>query len=349
MLGRVQTDPAVRPRSVPVRRLLRRIGAASLVPIAAASLVGIDPATFGLSTTPIVLHAISFRGPLGLGLTAAGTVGLLTGLIPPRVRPWRRLIAGGLVLACGLANLGVVAGRGWAGPTSTARADLVVVSSNTLGGAASPRQLADLIAAEMTNADAAMVSLPETPAALAQQTADLLAAAGHRFQVFNTTEPGQEFGSTSLLISDQLGPYRQVPAPSVLLGAVLALPVDGHGPTLAAVHPGAPVPGVGYPQWTQYVSRAVGVCRDHPGSIVAGDFNTTVDHRMLRELGPCFDAATRAGRGGEGTWPSNLPAPLAAPIDHVLLNGNGFTVLGTRTERIGGSDHRALIARLRLS
>jgi len=41
---------------------------------------------------------------------------------------------------------------------------------------------------------------------------------------------------------------------------------------------------------------------------------------MMRDLAPCFDAAVAAGRGAEGTWPSHFPAPLAAPIDHVLVN-----------------------------
>ncbi len=191
-----------------------------------------------------------------------------------------------------------------------------------------------------------MVSLPETSSAQAQQCADLLAAGGHWFQVFSTSEGPRDSDSTSLLVSQELGDYRQLPSPKMLLGAVLAVPVGGRGPTLAAVHPGAPVPTVGYAQWTSDVTTAVDLCRGHEDSVVAGDFNTTIDHAMMHDLTPCIDAAVAAGRGAEGTWPAHFPAPLAAPIDHVLING-GYSVLGTRTERVGGSDHRAVIARLR--
>lgn len=111
-------------------------------------------------------------------------------------------------------------------------------------------------------------------------------------------------------------------------------------------HPGAPVPLVGYSQWVNYVTSAVDICREHADSVLAGEFNTTIDHQMMYSLTPRFDPTVAAGRGAEGTWPAHFPTPLAAPIDHVLVNG-GYSVLGTRTQRVGASDHRAVIARLR--
>ena len=41
-----------------------------------------------------------------------------------------------------------------------------------------------------------------------------------------------------------------------------------------------------------------------------------------------------------------LPALLATPIDHVLIRPDRWSVLGTRTYRVGASDHRAVVARL---
>ena len=107
------------------------------------------------------------------------------------------------------------------------------------------------------------------------------------------------------------------------------------------------MPAVGFARWRSDVATAVGISRAHRNSVVAGDFNTTVDHEMMRHLAPSVDAATVVGRGAEGTWPARFPAPLAAPIDHVLVNG-GMTVLGSRTLRVGRSDHRAVVVRLRL-
>lgn len=333
--------PGVRPRE---RRLL---GAAALVPIVTGAVVELAPARFRLSTTPLVLHAVSFRGPLALALSASGVISFLTvRLGRSTVRPWRRITLTAALLSTGIGHAGVLLRRGWATPALPGHADLVVVSLNTLAGAATPEQVAALVTTEMSGANAAMVALPETTATLAKECAELLAEQGFRFQVFSTSEGPRESDSTSLLVSERMGIYRQLPSPKMLLGAVVAVPANGSGPTFAAVHPGAPVPSVGYPQWRDYVTSAVDICRHHEDSVVAGDFNTTIDHAMMRDLAPCFDAAVAAGRGAEGTWPSHFPAPLAAPIDHVLVNG-GYSVLGTRTERVGASDHRAVIARLR--
>ena len=321
----------------------RRISLRSVLPLAALVGVGVRPDRLGLSTTPYVLHALSFRGPLALLFAATG-LGTLRSAVR---RPGRtRSIAGTSLVLAALGQATIVVRRGWARRPVAGRADLVVVSLNTLGGAATPEQVAELVGVELRGADSAMVSLPETPAVDAARIADLLAAAGHPFQTFSTTEGPRRFDTTSLLLSENLGPYQQVPAPLMLLGAVRAIPRSGSGPTFGAVHPGAPVAAVGYPEWATYVSRAVELCRAQPDSVVAGDFNATIDHGPLRHLEPCFDAAVRAGRGAEGTWPASFPAPLAAPIDHILVNGD-YDVLGTRTVRVGDSDHRAVIARLR--
>ena len=315
---------------------------------AAAGIVAVDPARFGLSTIPIVLHAISFRLPTAIALGTAGLAALLLG---PRSRVrtgsgWLSAL-GGVLVAGGVAQAGVLGRRGFAGRPEPGRADLVVVSLNTLGGAATPEQVAALVVGELAGADAAMVALPETPGELARDIADLLAAQGHSFQIFSTTSGPRPLDTTSLLVSAELGSYAQVPAPVLLLGAAMAAPVDGRGPTLAAVHPGAPTARVGYRTWRSDVDKAVGIARRTADSIVAGDFNATVDHAMLRHLAPCADAATLAGRGAEGTWPAHFPAALAAPIDHVLVNGD-FRVLGTRAVQVGASDHRAVIVRLLL-
>lgn len=331
-------------RAAASRPRWRAVGSALLVPTVAGAVVELDPERFGLSTTPVVLHALSFRGLLAVGPIAAGSASLLATSGSRARRPWRRAALGMVMLATGLAQGLILARRGWAKPPQSGRADLVVVSLNTLGGAATPRQVAALVAAELVDAAAAVVALPETGGELAEHTAAILAESGHEFQVF-ASPAGRPTGATSLLVHRNLGLYRQLPEPKMALGAVLAQPVEGSGPTLAAVHPSAPMSLAGLSRWRSEVHEAVLLARRHPVSVVAGDFNTTVDHRMMRDLRPAVDAATRAGRGAEGTWPAHFPAVLATPIDHVLVNGP-FRVLGTRTMRVGGSDHRALIARL---
>jgi endonuclease/exonuclease/phosphatase (EEP) superfamily protein YafD len=75
--------------------------------------------------------------------------------------------------------------------------------------------------------------------------------------------------------------------------------------------------------------------------LIAGDFNATLDHRPVRNLlGAGFsDAARSANSGWQPTWAALFT------IDHVLFS-DGFGVIATRTARVAGSDHRAVVAEL---
>ena len=299
------------------------------------------PAGFGLSTTPGFLHLVSFRGPVAAaGLVAAAVAALF---LNPWHRPsfWRTL-AVALVLVVGAGNAGIVLARGWAGSPLAGPTDLVVVSYNTEVGASTAEDIAELVQAR----GASMVSLPETSAATASRVAELMAAQGRGFQVFSTQESRDDTSSTSLLVADSLGQYAVTATPSTVLGTVRAEPVGHDGPTLVAVHTGAPVPAIGYHRWAAAVTTGVAQARDSENAVVAGDFNSTMDHAPMRDLGDYVDAASMVGRGAEGTWPSTFPVLAASPIDHVLVDPTHYRVLSTQTVVAGGSDHRALIVRL---
>lgn len=77
------------------------------------------------------------------------------------------------------------------------------------------------------------------------------------------------------------------------------------------------------------------------GAIVAGDVNATVDHRLLRAVG------RSAGPVGVATWPTRLPRWAGIRIDHVLLP-DGVRCTGASVHDVPGSDHRAVLARLRI-
>jgi endonuclease/exonuclease/phosphatase (EEP) superfamily protein YafD len=84
--------------------------------------------------------------------------------------------------------------------------------------------------------------------------------------------------------------------------------------------------------------------------ILAGDFNATLDHTPFRQLlsRGYVDAASQAGNGLSFTWgprPGRRPALLA--IDHVLASPR-CAVVTTSAHRLGGTDHSALYAELRL-
>jgi endonuclease/exonuclease/phosphatase family metal-dependent hydrolase len=81
--------------------------------------------------------------------------------------------------------------------------------------------------------------------------------------------------------------------------------------------------------------------------LLLGDFNATVDQPTMRDLlaDGYVDAAGAVGRGWVMTWRSTLTPPLA--IDHVLVDED-TRVLDVDVHGVGASDHRAVVATLRL-
>jgi endonuclease/exonuclease/phosphatase (EEP) superfamily protein YafD len=82
--------------------------------------------------------------------------------------------------------------------------------------------------------------------------------------------------------------------------------------------------------------------------VVAGDFNATRDIREFRRLlrGGYRDAAEQAGAGLTRTHPADIWLPPVFAVDHILTRG--CAAAAVRTVAIKGSDHRALVADLRL-
>jgi endonuclease/exonuclease/phosphatase (EEP) superfamily protein YafD len=82
--------------------------------------------------------------------------------------------------------------------------------------------------------------------------------------------------------------------------------------------------------------------------IVAGDLNATPDVLEFRRLlrNGYHDAAEQAGAGLTRTHPADIVIPPVFAVDHILLRGG--TATSVRTVAMKGSDHRALIADIRV-
>lgn len=292
-----------------------------------------------------IAQVVSFRAVLGSGTLA---LALLLAAVP-----WtrRRLLPLAVVLAVGATGqAGVLlwrsvplpgAGTSAAGPTGSGGRDVVVLSFNTLD-VVPAAVLADLVDAQ----DADVVVLPETSAATAQAVAARLAAHGRPMQVLTAPGEVRTIAGTALLVSPGVGRYPEADALPTRLGSLRAEPVD-EGPVLVAAHPMAPIRRSAMPTWRQETALVAQECAATPGAIVAGDLNATLDHPGLRALGPCVDAARAAGAGARGTWPAGVPTLLAAPIDHVLVDGRRWRVTSFDVlPETGGSDHRPVVARL---
>lgn len=131
----------------------------------------------------------------------------------------------------------------------------------------------------------------------------------------------------------------------------LRLPVGAGYLTVTAAHPQAPRPGaVG--RWEADL-RALhdGLAASAGPQLVAGDFNATRDHgpfRRLLDLGLVDAADARGWHAWPGTtWPNDRWFPPLLRLDHVLASPP-VAVDDVRVVDVPGSDHRALVARLRL-
>lgn len=329
-----------------------------LVLAAAVVVVLLAPDRLGLADRTPVAQLVALRGLVacllvGGALLLVGTVeawrrvGARAGLR----RPGRRLpLALAAVLALGAAaQTAVLAGRGvdGSGPGPAADAELVVLSFNTFG-VVGPEDLAALVQQQ----DADLVVLAETSGATARAVARALTDAGRPTTALAADSASTRVEGVALLVRDSLGAYAPTSAglPATELGTFAAVRagVSAASPgVVVAAHTRAPSAESSMPDWRAHAAGVADTCRSTPGVIVAGDLNATLDHPGLEDLGPCVDAAAEVGAAGLGTWPADVPRVLAAPIDHVLVDGRAWRVTAFGVlDRVGTSDHRPVVAHL---
>jgi endonuclease/exonuclease/phosphatase (EEP) superfamily protein YafD len=117
---------------------------------------------------------------------------------------------------------------------------------------------------------------------------------------------------------------------------------------LVAAHPSPPVPGKPTERWRYDIDRLPRpTSGDGTVTILAGDFNATLDHSPLRRLiGYGYvDAAAAVGKGLAPTWQGGWVPPVT--IDHVLVE-SGVGVRSYQVYDVAATDHRAIIVDLRL-
>jgi endonuclease/exonuclease/phosphatase family metal-dependent hydrolase len=129
--------------------------------------------------------------------------------------------------------------------------------------------------------------------------------------------------------------------------------VPGAPPVaVESVHPLAPAEPASVPLWKQDLRDQKAAQTTGTPQILAGDFNSTLDHSELgRIIATGYrDAAASVGKGLTPTWPYYGSRSLVTPkvtLDHVLVDSrigvkdfNAFTIPET--------DHRAIVTRLTL-
>ncbi|MET1051886.1 MAG: endonuclease/exonuclease/phosphatase family protein [Mycetocola sp.] len=335
--------------------MLRVLGAIATVAIAVGLLIVSWPQFFGLQTTWVIAQITSMRSLAVVAALLAAIAFALIALLRPL-----RAFAGSVVvllLLFSLGNAAIVLSRG-IGDTAFAEKtpdSITVLSWNTLGAAPGAAAIAQLA----VDAEADVISLPETPQETGIEIAETMRAAGRPMWVltewFDQISPAR---STTVLVSPDLGDYVKVTSNeerddnTAVLPTVIIEPVDGDGPTIVAAHAVAPVTGQ-MDNWRNDLSWLAEQCQSE-NVIMAGDFNATVDNMAGLNsspdatLGACVDAGNVTGNGAVGTWPTRIPALTGAPIDHVMATPD-WTVTGMRVVSEtddSGSDHRPVIVQL---
>lgn len=330
----------------------RILAATFIVAIAAALIVAAWPQLFSLEQTAGVAQVVSLRG-LAAAVAFVAVVGLtLISLLSARMHRFTASLAV-VALAFSALSLVVLATRGFGSPgfETKAESDVTVLSWNTLGDAPGASTIAEL--ALLNDAD--VVTLPETTRELGFEIAQLMADANRPMWVHTVAyDEISKSRSTTILISVDLGEYDVdlSTRTTSTLPSVVAVPQDGEGPTFIAVHAVAPVRGE-MANWRSDLEWLTEQCRAS-NVILAGDFNSTIDHyASLTDggdfaLGSCIDAASVTDNAAVGTWPTQLPTLLGAPIDHVMASSD-WSITGMRVIKShdgNGSDHRPILATL---
>ena len=126
----------------------------------------------------------------------------------------------------------------------------------------------------------------------------------------------------------------------LLAGAHIVSPVGGHQKTVDDWRLGM----AGAKENLNLYARAAGPA----AVIIAGDFNSTPDVHQFRDLltNGYRDAVEQTGAGFAPTYPSNTWYPPVMVIDHVLTRNAAAASI--RTVDIPGSDHRALLATIKV-
>jgi endonuclease/exonuclease/phosphatase (EEP) superfamily protein YafD len=331
----------------------RVFGALVVALFAAAAVVITWPELLRLEREFPFAQLVALRPLLIGGFVAIALVFLLLSL-GRRIRAfclWVALVS--LVAAAG--GAGTLAVRGLGAETLPPKTDdsIRVMTWNTAGQATDAETIAETAVAMQAD----ILALPETTMDTGRAVAVAMRERGRPMWAHVDSYDGPDSwdaNSTALLISPELGDYSVIESEAAgttnttIVPSAVAMPVDGDGPVVVAVHAVAPRPDE-MASWRNDLQWLADQCATDD-VIMAGDFNATLDH-MARlgiddaDFGRCHDAARSTGNGGIGTWPTDVPAPLGAPIDHIMATPSwqpeGSVVISSLDD--SGSDHRPLV------
>jgi endonuclease/exonuclease/phosphatase (EEP) superfamily protein YafD len=307
-----------------------------------------------LRLLPVALAAVALHGdragldrryPLSMVAAArpyltAATAAAAVALAPSRrARPTAALL--GAVAAAAVPGL-VRRARRTPAPVP-ADDDLTILASNVWHGRADTGALATII--EQAKPD--LVGLSEAGWDFRDKLMPLIEGMGYRAWV--SILPGQLDGpGVVLLAGPRMGDVEVSTGPELRRRYLRATGGLLGGRSFITAHTDAPDALGRMRTWRSDLRYLAGWAREPVTPIIVGDLNSTVEHSLLRELdGPCRSAAEGSGQGLVATFPSQLPRWAGIHIDHVYVPA-AAAVTHYEIVDVPGSDHRAVLAKVRL-
>lgn len=279
----------------------------------------------------------------------AAAAAVLPVLLAGVLRRWCALAVGLAVLvalAVAVLPRAMPADRGRGVPDGAA---LRVLTVNLLYGEASAVAVVDLVRREH-------VDVLTTQELTSEGIAELDAAGLVTLLPHRVLRLRPEGGGSGVYARLQLADRGGLGRATTFEMAVAGLTYANRQIEVVAVHPMSPLPGGAVASWRRDLGLLPGPDPGDGLRLLVGDFNATLDHGALRRLlrRGYLDAADEVGAGLTPTWPSGRATALAAfdpppvTIDHVLVE-RGVAVAAVRVHDVPGSDHRAVLADLRLT
>lgn len=326
-------DRVARPRPAPGRPTwIALVVAVLAVAVRSAGAAGVEDSWL---TTP-VLGAF----PWAVGLACLVLARLVIGLVAGS-RGLAARAATTIALLTVVASAPLIVPRMLAAPQPTVSGPVVTVAViNARIGAADPQVVTDLVEQEGVQLLAVLELTRSSDAALR--------AAGLTALLPATAVEDVPAPHGGVYAVGELAPQRDGP-PAGGTPDVRWRPTAGPEIQVTTAHAAAPVGPDATRRWRRGLARTP-PAGDGPALVLA-DFNATLDHaafRQLLDLG-WRDAAAERGRGLAITYDGLVDSSPALPmaIDHVLVSPD-VAVLDVRTADVPATDHRMLIARLRV-
>ncbi len=211
---------------------------------------------------------------------------------------------------------------------------ITIFSANLLAGAAEPEPL--VAAIERTDPD--IIALQE---ATPDNFKTLKAAGVLAERPYFSGIP--QFGTRGYFTVSRW-PLKVIPGSGLLGDNWPEMQVGDSGMIFRNIHPSPPLSYGNTPEWKAALAE---IPSSRGNRFIAGDFNSTLDHRAFRSVlnRGYRDAADQTGNGFKWTWVVTRTGRLV--IDHVLVP-TGVNIQGFEVIDLPGSDHDAIVARVQL-